>query len=245
VSARISARTPHPGEPTGQSDNSGPPRPDKGPLEELVYCPHDNSDAPCVLLITRDWLNHRTVATEALLRQLGAGRGRCFTRLSPGEWQALVERVIARVTDHPAAALNVLIQARLHRPRPSGSFRTRPHLSVTIPEVVKRALAVRVLLATPPSERARLWSHEVAWLDRDGDAGAAILYPLVTSPSDRDIALVLIACRTGLPVSEALAVRNGDLDPDGLATLAALNDPELGPWTTHLTTSSDERSSAS
>ena len=104
---------------------------------------------------------------------------------------------------------------------------------------------MRVILATTPSQRADLWPQEVTRLAIAGDAGIALNYPHVTEPSDHDIALALIAYRTGLSMRETLAVRDGHLHPDGLATLAALIDPALGPWTAHLTAASDHASPSS
>lgn len=212
---------------------------------------HGQPDSPCVLDPARAWLKHRaaqhhstsTETSEADLRRLGAGTGLCFSRLSPDEWSELVNHLGGTVAQHPAAALKVLTQARLYRPRPPRprglSARTT---DPPLPPEVNQAYAIRAILGTSPTERASLWHREIALLTTHGNVDALLNYPLTTDPSDRDIVLAFLAFRTRLSASETLAVRNGDLDPGGLVTLAALIDPELGPWTEHLTTSSGERS---
>ena len=149
-------------------------------------------------------------------------------------WQDVsgtVEDVQGLLLKYPAATLLVMDKCGLDGSHGRGSPQ-RPF--------EREAILVWLMLRATPEQR-EVESREAYRLGRRSWSQGHVpglenieALPYIKEPTDRDVALALIACKAGLTASEIAAAMQGEVDLAALAVLACLQDEDLGPWAAHL-----------
>lgn len=180
----------------------------------------------------RSRARHRAVG--ATLRKLEAGPGYCFHSFGPESWLTLIEQVVAEGARHPAVALPLLKQLQVPRPEGTDSDREARMDRMAAEMLLPEADLVRNLISTQPFERTGRDRELLRYLPVARLSESVLYAPWRLKPTDRDIAVTLIAGRAGLTGNELLAAHRGEIDRPALATLAALADSALAPWLQHI-----------
>jgi hypothetical protein len=195
---------------------------------------HTGADCERQVTITRWAQELRHARKEAdvstvgtLVGHLAVEQGYCFEALDIPIWRALLREVAAAVPHHPAAALAALGQLIAHD-------HDAPFSLVWLLREVRQAQAIYQLIIRPPVQRRDLIGMELRVLFHPASIEPLLAYPQCRTPTNRDVALALIAVRIGLTGEEVIAARTDRSTDRTLATLAVLKDPSLAPWVRHL-----------
>ncbi|MFQ1000489.1 hypothetical protein [Modestobacter sp. SSW1-42] len=164
-----------------------------------------------------------------MLERLATEPGTCFMALSLDTYHRLAADATAEVPHHPAVGLPALDNIRYVQP----CFPER--LPVVANDVWLGGLVQRIIFQKRGLRRAYA-DYLTSLIGLVGPVGPVLAYPRCQDPSDRDIALVVLAVLIRLSGEEVLAARDDHDLRRAVATLAVLKDPALAPWARHLTT---------
>ena len=170
---------------------------------------------------------------KKMLERLATEPGTCFMALSLDTYHRLAADVTAEVPHHPAVGLPALDNVRYVQPW----FPER--LPAVANDLWLGGLVQRIIFQRRGLRRAYA-DYLTSLIGLVGPVDPVLAYPRCQDPSDRDIALVVLAVLIGLSGEQVLAARDDrDVRRAG-TTVAVLKDRALAPWGRHLTSWVDQ-----